>query len=109
MLQEEFFVSTANIKKLFDERINKNEGRCLLYNTPATSPMNCYSLYDLGMDSDQLEGLILKKILGHLKKTSTYAAESGANYKYSYIPFKTAYKSFEEQKESVDGSDDLEI
>lgn len=109
VLQEEFFVSTTNIKKLFDDRINKNEGRCLLYNTPATAPMNCYSLYDLGMDSDQLEGLILKKILGHLKKTSTYAAESGATYKYSYIQFKAAYKSFEESKESVDGSDDLEI
>lgn len=108
-LQEEYFVSTSNIKKLFDERINKEEGRCLLYNTPATTSMNCFSLFDLAMENDNLEAMALKKILGHIKKSSTFAAPSGATYKYSYIQFKARYISPEETKESIEGQEDLEI
>ena len=33
ILQEEFFVPTTLINKLFDQRLNKSDGRCILYNT----------------------------------------------------------------------------
>ena len=103
VLQEEFFVSNANITKLFDPKINADEGRILLYNTPATSTMHCFSLYDLAMESEQLDGSQVKKLLTHLKKASTYKADSGAVSKYSYIGFSSRYVSFD-AKQALDAS-----
>ena len=104
ILQEEYFISNANITRLFDPKINALEGRCLLYNTPATTHMNITSLYDIAMESEQLDALQIKKLLGHLKKASTYKSDSGAISKYSYIGFTSRYQSLED-KAAVEGED----
>lgn len=108
ILQEEFFISNGNISKLFDSKINQLEGRCILYNTPATSTMNVISLYDIAMESEQLDALQIKKLLGHLKKASTYRSDSGAISKYSYIGFSSKYNPMD-GKESIDDISDVEL
>jgi len=109
VLQEEFFVSNANIIKLFDAKINQADGRCLLYNTPATSHMNITSLYDLAMESESLDAPQIKKLLTHLKKSSTHRSDSGAISKYGYIGFTSRFIPFDAKQALDDSIEDVEL
>lgn len=108
ILSEEFFVSNRNIDRLFDHKIQHLDGaRVLLYSTPNIAAMNVLSLYDLCMESENLEAGHVKKLLSHLKKASTYSDSKGAIYKYNYLPFRNIYKHTT-GVEGVD-SEDIEV
>lgn len=110
ILQEEFFVPTTLINKLFDNRLNKSDGRCILYNTPATTGLNAYSLYDLAMDIEALDAAIIRKMFNTYKKASTYMAEnSHVTYKYNYLYFHKAYTNMEELENKIAGVDDVTL
>jgi hypothetical protein len=114
VLSEEFFVSSKLLDRLFDSRIqvgrtsNNPGARIVMYNTPNLSPSGIYSLYDLADDIDALEGNHLKKLLSHLKMTSTFCGDRGEIYKYHYVGFNGDYKP-STSIDSVDDGKDIEI
>ena len=112
ILQEDYFISNDKISKLFDERINVKEGRCIIYNTPATTGFNAYSLYDLALETEAMDVNIIKKLFGSYKKASTYMHPERKSliYKYNYLYFHKPYVSKEMLENKLDETiEDVEL